>query len=104
MRDEPAMMQNGMPNPRTKRATTYIEAADCQLLVPQPGREIRIPFMENAWMKEPRTMTQLPPNIAHRRPKVSFTHGTNGSAKMAPRLYAADIIPSNAPLGSLKSK
>lgn len=41
--------------------------------------------------------------IAHRRPYVSLRYGTNGSAQISPRLYAEEIMPRSAPLGSLKS-
>lgn len=51
----------------------------------------------------PITMIQLPMKMAILLPNVSLTHGTKGSAHMAPRLYAAEIIPSSAPEGLWKS-
>ena len=96
-------MQNGMPNPRINRATTYMPATACQHSHTTPFTQ-DVPLIESACTSDPTTMIQEPMKIDHRRPKVSLMYGTNGRAQMAPRLYAAEMIPRSAPLGWLKSK
>lgn len=48
-------------------------------------------------------MIHDPKKIDHLRPKRSFTYGTRGSARIAPKLYDAEMMPRSAPFGLLKS-
>jgi hypothetical protein len=100
--DEPAMMQKGMPKPNNKRATTYIPAVRYQYDVPGSSL-VNVPLTDSACISDAITMIHDPKKIDHLRPKRSLMYGTKGSAKTAPRLYAAEIIPRSAPFGWLKS-
>jgi hypothetical protein len=51
----------------------------------------------------PMIMQQLPRKMLHLRPNLSFTIGTRGSERIAPKEYAAAIIPWRLPCGSPKS-
>jgi hypothetical protein len=99
IREEPAIIQKGMPNPSMKRAPTYMPAVVCYYKLHVKSRYPVIPLIEKAWITDPMTMIQEPRKIAHRRPNLSFTYGTSGRAQIAPRLYAEDMMPRSAPCG-----
>jgi hypothetical protein len=48
-------------------------------------------------MIAPMIITQEPPKIEPRRPNLSLTIGMKGRDRMAPREYAAEIIPFSDP-------
>lgn len=55
-------------------------------------------------MMAPTTMVIEPRAMDHLRPNLSLTMGTRGRDKMAPREYAALIMPLRAPWGRPKSE
>lgn len=62
-----------------------------------------IQFWEAVWRIEPKIMMTEPRIILIRRPWLSFTIGTNGSARIQPREYEADMNPNLALSGESKS-
>lgn len=48
-------------------------------------------------------MINDPPKMDHRRPNLSFTIGIKGSERIAPREYAAAMMPLSEPWGLSKS-
>lgn len=107
--DEAATMANGIPKPRIILAITNIATADsCQYIfarakVAEMEGEGGIQFWEAVWRIEPIIMMMEPRIILIRRPWLSFTIGTNGSARIQPREYEADMNPNLALSGESKS-
>lgn len=90
IREEADTMHVGMPNPRIRRATMYIPAADQYPLVRPASIDglenygSSVPLTEKPWIKAPMTMIMEPPMIDQRRPNLSLTTPINGSETMAP--------------------
>lgn len=62
-----------------------------------------LPFCANPWIRAPMIMIIEPNIMDPRRPTQASTLGMKGSERIAPREYAAAMMPLSDPAGWLKS-
>jgi len=94
---DPETIQKTIPKPRIILATIYIPTSKTLAWIRVDQAEVVIPCCEKHWRTAPTHWKADPMKIDQRRPNLWATQGTTGTAKIAPRLYAAEIIPSNSP-------